>query len=622
MVQPRLAEDVEHTPARPRLWVARPEHDARNAREHDRTRAHRARLERHVQNGIQDAPASSRAGGLAQHDRLGVRGGVLAQLAFVMRGRDDLPITHQYRANRHIFVFQRTLGLAQGQAHEVVVAWEEALAHRSRPRSLRQCLPPRVRPGHIIITQTFMLSRTGRPTYRPSARRTATLLASILAAAACGLCAPTSEASAAAPYAPNEILVRYAPVTVHAVAARVEGTVTPTPTEANTKLLRLPAGESVTSALRRVRGEHGVQWAVPDYTAHAAGTWVPDDEGEIHEPAGWEQLQWNFNGPFSVNAPEAWANLIADGHAGGQGVTIAVLDTGVAYSNRGPFRRSPDLNPYSFVKGYDFIGKDPYANDRNGHGTFVASTIAEATDNSEGLTGLAYGARIMPVRVLDGAGEGEASTIAEGVMFAVKHHAQVINLSLEFSPGVTAADIPELMEALRYAHRHNVLVVAAAGNEGDRSVDYPARAPDVVAVGATTEHGCLADYSNYGPELTLVAPGGGADASLPGDPNCRPQEAAGRDVFQVTFVGSSYTRFGIPSGYEGTSMATPHVAATAALIIASGVLGAHPTTAQITARLIETATKLGGGGDEPLYGAGLVNAAAATAPGGPGAPVG
>jgi serine protease len=90
-------------------------------------------------------------------------------------------------------------------------------------------------------------------------------------------------------------------------------------------------------------------------------------------------------------------------------------------------------------------------------------------------------------------------------------------------------------------------------------------------------------------------------------------------VFQVTFTGSSVSHFGIPGGYEGTSMATPHVSATAALVIASGVLGKHPTPAQITARLRATASKLGGGGDERLYGAGLLNAAAATASGGPGA---
>jgi serine protease len=141
----------------------------------------------------------------------------------------------------------------------------------------------------------------------------------------------------------------------------------------------------------------------------------------------------------------------------------------------------------------------------------------------------------------------------------------------------------------------------------------------VVAVGAITEDGCLADYSNDGAELTLVAPGGGADADLPGDPNCHPERQAGRDIYQVTFTGSSLSRFGFPSGYEGTSMAAPHVAATAALIIASGVLGRHPTPSQLTARLRATALRLGGGGDEGLYGAGLVDAAAATAQGGPGA---
>jgi serine protease len=443
-------------------------------------------------------------------------------------------------------------------------------------------------------------------------------------AIALGLGAPAAVAAngaPSAPYSPDQVIVGYAPRRAEsgAHAARTGSSSDQTEPEARTRVLRLAPGVGVAGALRRLRAQRGVAWAVPDYRAHVAGGLIPNDEGSGHQPGDWQELQWNFSGEFGVNAPEAWANVAADGAPGGRGVIVAVLDTGVAYANRGPFRRSPDFSRYEFVKGYDFVARDPYANDRNGHGTFVAATIAETTNNHYGVTGLAFGARIMPVRVLDSEGEGEASTIAEGVLFAVKHHAQVINLSLEFSPGVTAADIPELIGALRYAHRHDVLVVAAAGNEGHAAIAYPARAPDVVSVGATTEHGCLADYSNDGAGLTLVAPGGGADANLPGDPNCFPEKPPGRDIFQVTFTGSSYKRFGLPGGYEGTSMATPHVAATAALIIASGVLGRHPTPAQLTARLKATSRKLGGGGDERLYGAGLVNAAAATAPGGPGA---
>jgi serine protease len=457
---------------------------------------------------------------------------------------------------------------------------------------------------------------------RPSPLTPPRLRLLLAAALACGLLAGPATVSALAAeadgYAAHVVVVNYgaAPLTAHA-AGRA-----PASPAAHTALLHLPPDETMAAALHRLRARPGVRWAVPDYRAHAAGGLIPNDRGGGTVAGEWQHLQWNFSGPFSVNAPEAWANAAADGAPGGRGVTVAVLDTGVAYANRGPFRRSPDFSRFEFVGGYDFVRHDRFPNDRNGHGTFVASAIAEATNNGYGLTGLAFAAHIMPIRVLDTQGEGEASTIAEGVLFAVRHGAEVINLSLEFSPGVTASDIPELIEAIRYAHRHRVLVVAAAGNEGHAALAYPARAPDVVSVGATTEHGCLASYSNDGSGLTLVAPGGGADASLPGDPNCHPELPSGRDIYQVTFIGNSPRRFGIPSGYEGTSMATPHVSATAALIIASGVLGRHPTPAQLTARMRATARPLGGGGDERLYGAGLLDAAAATAPGGPGAAAG
>ncbi len=422
---------------------------------------------------------------------------------------------------------------------------------------------------------------------------------------------------------PGEILVRYAPPSTRAHArttvAHAARAIDPSASAPSTRLLRLAPGANIASTLDRLRKRRDVLWAVPDYVAHATGGLIPNDRGNGTAPGDWQALQWNFAGQFGVNAPEAWANVAARNAPGGRGVVVAVLDTGIAYANHGAFRRSPDFSRYGFVQGYDFVANDRFPYDRNGHGTFVAATVAEATDNRYGLTGLAFGARLMPVRVLNGQGEGDATTIAEGVRFAVRHGARVINLSLEFSSDVTAADIPELIEALNYAHRRGVVVVAAAGNEGHTTIAFPARAPKVISVGATTEHGCLANFSNDGPRLTLVAPGGGADADLPGDPNCHPELPAGRDIYQVTFTGSSTRRFGLPSGYEGTSMAAPHVAATAALVIASGVLGPHPTVAQLTARLRATARKLGGPGDQSLYGAGLVDAAAATARGGPGA---
>ncbi len=493
-------------------------------------------------------------------------------------------------------------------------------------------------------------------------------------------CAPAAFAHSAA-YRPGEVVVGYGPADTpagnaaiyHAAEASGEQDVA-----TDTRVLHLARGVSVDSALARLRHERGVRWAVPDYVAHAAvvgapsvladipsgstaagaaaGTavtapggptgpsgpsgatgptgptgpggstgptgptgpppFIPNDPGRAGIPGGWQQLQWNFTGPFSVNAPEAWANLGADGVAGAKGVIVAVLDTGVAYRSWGRFAQSPDFTSSQFVRGYDFIDPGAYPVDHNTHGTHVAGTLGEATNNAYGLTGLAYGARLMSVRVLDNQGSGVASVIAQGVRYATLHGAKVINMSLEFDPSVGASDIPELISALRFAHDHGVVVVASAGNEGSHRVAYPAAAPNVISVGATTQHGCIAAYSNFGPGLTIVAPGGGADAALPGDPNCHPNERAGHDVYQVTWPQSP-RQFAIV-GYEGTSMASPHVAAAAAMVIASGVLGRNPSPAAVEARLVDTATHLGGPDDSGSYGAGLVNIAAATAPGGPG----
>jgi serine protease len=242
----------------------------------------------------------------------------------------------------------------------------------------------------------------------------------------------------------------------------------------------------------------------------------------------------------------------------------------------------------------------------------VASTIAEVANNNLGVPGIAYGATLMPVRVLNRYGQGRTAAIADGIRYAVKHGAQVINLSFEFSTFITGGQIPDIMDALRYANSKGVVVVGAAGNAASPTIADPARARTVIAVGATTEHLCLADYSNDGPGLDLVAPGGGPDADAGTNPTCSAADTRGRDIYQMTFTGSP-RRFGLPGGYRGTSMATPHVAATAALVIASGVLGPHPSPRAVEARLKATARDLGAPGFDTTFGAGLVDAAAATA---------
>jgi serine protease len=369
----------------------------------------------------------------------------------------------------------------------------------------------------------------------------------------------------------------------------------------------------VPAALRRLRARRDVRYAVRNVVAHAAGAYLPDDPGRGTTAGRWAAVQWNFAGPAGVNAPDAWGHLIAAGRPGAQGVKVAVLDTGIAYRPFGKTPADPDLAGTRFIAGYDFVGDDRFANDRNGHGTHVASTIAESTNNGIGLTGLAYGASIMPVKVLDDTGEGDAAVIARGVRFAAAHGAKVINLSLEFSSDVGFQDIPQLIDAIAEARSEGAIVVAASGNEAHQAVAYPARNSKVLSVGSTTEHGCLSDFSNQGPGLDLVAPGGGHDARLD-DLGCARHHKSGRNISQMTLIGIHRTKFGIPRGYEGTSMAVPHVSATAALVIASGVLGANPTPEALEQRLETTARDLGPPGYDTRYGYGLINAAAATDP--------
>jgi serine protease len=418
-------------------------------------------------------------------------------------------------------------------------------------------------------------------------------------------------------YVPGEVVVRYSSQPAVATRLRTMGVRTPAAPspEPGTAVLRVPAGETVPQAIARLRAVPGVAYAVPNYVAHMAGSWIPNDPGRARQRGGWERMQWNFLPGAGVDAPAAWSNLIAKRRPGGRGVVVAVLDTGVAYRNWRTYLKSPDFKGTRFTAPYDFVANNPFPLDREGHGTFTAGEIAEATNNGVALTGLAYGATVMPLRVLSADGTGDAATIARAIRYAVAHGAQIINLSLEFGLGIRGADIPDLVGVIRFAEAHRVLVVGAAGNDEANQVAYPARVAGVVAVGATTADRCLAWYSNGGPGLTVVAPGGDTDAIRSSDPNCHPDRNL-PSINQLTFPNpSNPRRFGYRAGVYGTSMATAEVAATAALVIASGVVGRHPTPQQVIARLEQTAKPLDSA-PRPNWnsGFGLIDAGAATAP--------
>jgi len=461
------------------------------------------------------------------------------------------------------------------------------------------------------------------PTPRPPRTRTLRRLACALSATTLALGAGAEAASAAfnggaaAPvYRPGEVVVGYEDGTgarAQAAAARAVGARAGAATSTRTRVLHVPAGR-VRATVARLRRLPGVAYAAPNPVARASQVpGMPDDVGIRGYPGGLAALQWNFFGPNGVKALEAWGNVAAAGSPGGRGLRVAVLDTGVAYRDYGRYKRSPDFANTKFVAAYDFVDGRREVVDRNGHGTHVAGTIAESTNNRIGVSGLAWGVTLMPIRVLDSNGYGDAATIAKGIRYAARHNAKVINMSLEFSTSVRASEIPDIIAAIRFANRRGAVVVGSTGNEGEARVAYPARAGIVISVGATTDNACLASYSNDGVGLDIVAPGGGDDAQLSQDPACVPGHR-GPDIYQMTYAGRSVSKFGLPSGYHGTSMAAPHVSATAALVIRSGVLGPRPTPAQVECRIKATARPLGIPGPNRIYGWGLVDAGAATSP--------
>lgn len=306
------------------------------------------------------------------------------------------------------------------------------------------------------------------------------------------------------------------------------------------------------------------------------------------------RFQWNLS---AIQIPSAWAV------SRGAGATVAVLDTGVAYRNRGPYRRAPDLAGTRFVAGWDFVDDDPYPDDvappggRRSHGTQMAGIIAQTTGNAIGGAGVAPAATIMPIRVLRPDVTGSARAIARGLRFATDRGADVVNLSIA-GPSETRV----LRNALDYAEAKGVTVVAAAGNDGRPSVSWPAAHPKVVAVGAVAQNMTRARYSNYGSALDLVAPAGAGDrvdtGYGPGDGVVAQTLKGGPSNFCFCFTAS-------------TSAAAAQVSGVAALLVGSG-RATRP--AEIRTALLSSAQDLGPRGQDPEYGAGLVQARRALAP--------